>query len=432
MYLPSPDQRENIAFDAANEEIEVPLIADVDKPFVGYGFKIQDHPIAGQLTYMRIYQGKVKKGDQIFDQMKDGKKIGVKKLLRLHSNDITEIPVAGAGDFVALGGVDCSSGTTFVDGKQNVVCSSMYVPDPVMSLSVSCPDRDQGPKFNKALKRFTREDPTFRVDINPETEETIISGMGELHLEIYCERMKREYNVDVKTGEPRVNYRETLTSKVPFEYQHKRQTGGRGQYGKVIGYFEPIPEEELVEDSANVVFVNRMSGNEIPPNFIPSISKGFIETAEKGLLSGHHVINTRIVLEDGAAHEVDSSDIAFRAAAAGAFRTFFPEANPVILEPIMRVEVTFPLEFQSAVIGTINTREGTVENTTAVGNDNKVLDVIIPLRCMFGYSTELRSMTQGQGEFSMEFEEYYPMPSNKQAELIAEYEKINPKKDQFY
>jgi len=428
-YLPSPLARTNVAYDADDEEIEVPLFADAAKPFVGYGFKIQDHPIAGQLTYLRVYQGKIKKGDQIYDQMKK-RRLGVKRLIRLHSNDIKDVSVAGPGDFVALGGVDCSSGTTFVDGKQNVVCSSMFVPDPVMSISVSCPDRDMMHRFTKALNRFQREDPTFRLQINGETQETVISGMGELHLDIYCERMRREYNVNVVTGEPKVNYRETLTKKAAFDYQHKRQTGGRGQYGKVMGYFEPIPEEDLEEEGNNVVFKNMMSGNEIPPNFIPSIQKGFLETAQEGLLSGHPIINCLIVLEDGASHEVDSSDIAFRAAANGAFKTFFPDANPVILEPIMNVEVTFPSEFQASVIGTLNGREGTIQNSTAVGSDSKVVEVTVPLRCMFGYSTELRSVTQGQGEFSMEFREYDPMPSHKQQELMDKYEKEKSKKSE--
>eukprot|EP00397_Hematodinium_sp_SG-2012_P012990 GEMP01013178.1.p1 GENE.GEMP01013178.1~~GEMP01013178.1.p1 ORF type:complete len:737 (+),score=154.60 GEMP01013178.1:22-2211(+) len=421
-FLPAPSARQNVAYDAEDEEIEVPLFSDFSKPFVGYGFKIQEHPAAGQLTYMRVYQGKVKKGDQIYDQAKK-KRFSLKRLIRMHSNDVKDVLVAGAGDIVAISGVDCSSGTTFTDGRQNVVCSSMYVPDPVMSVAISCPVRDEMQRFNKALNRFQKEDPTFRVAINSETGETVISGMGELHLDIYCERMRREYNVTVKTGEPRVNYRETILKKAPYEYQHKKQSGGRGQFGRVVGYFEPIPEDEQTDDGNNVEFVNKMCGNEIPPNFIPSIQKGFLETAQAGLLSGHPLINTRIVLEDGAAHEVDSSDIAFRLAAAGAFQTFFNDCNPVILEPIMKVEVIFPIEFQASIIGTLSGREGSIEDTAALGTFTKMVQAIVPLRCMFGYTTELRSATQGQGEFTMDFREYYPMPEVKQSELIAKFEK---------
>lgn len=255
-----------------------------------------------------------------------------------------------------------------------------------------------------------------------DTNETIISGMGELHLEIYCERMRREYNCDsLETGAPKVNYRETITQKTSYEYTHKKQTGGKGQYGKVIGYFEPIPDEEHDSASDGIEFISRLSGNEIPPNYVPSIEKGFRNVCLKGLLTGNPLINLRCVLEDGATHEVDSSDMAFQSAASGAFETFYEEAGPVVLEPLMMVEVTCPSEFQSQTLLTLNGREGTIQSTRLDSADTSVIEAIVPLRRMFGYSSELRSVTQGQGEFSMEFRDYDQMPSAKQDELVAEY-----------
>jgi len=261
------------------------------------------------------------------------------------------------------------------------------------------------------------------VEVIQETSETVISGMGELHLDIYCERMRREFNVEtLEAGEPKVNYRETITQKVEYDYQHKKQTGGRGQYGKVIGYFEPIPEEEQ-ESLEAVEFVSRLSGQEIPNGYVPSIEKGFRTSASKGMLTGHPVINIRNVLLDGAAHDVDSSDQAFQAASQGAFEKFYEEAQPVVLEPLMAVEVTYPSEFQPQTLQTINGREGSISNTQAISGDSSVVEAIVPLRRMFGYSSELRSVTQGMGEFSMEFKDYEAMPSNKQEELMAEYQK---------
>lgn len=341
----------------------------------------------------------------------------------MHSNDVKDVAEAAAGDIVALAGVDCESGATFTDGKARVTCSSMFVPDAVLSLSVSA-GRDDQARFQKALKRFQREDPTFRVEVKQETNETIISGMGELHLEVYCERMRREYKVEsLVTGEPKVNYRETITQKAEYNYLHKRQSGGRGQYGKVIGYFEPIPEEEREDNKDGITFISKLTGNEIPPNYVPAIEKGFRAATAKGLLTGNPLIHMRCVLEDGASHEVDSSSEAFQAAAQGAFESFYGEANPVVLEPLMQVEVTFPSEFQSQTLQTLNGREGSIQNTQAVSGDTSLVQAVVPLRRMFGYSSDLRSVTQGQGEFSMEFIEYAEMPQQKQEELIAESRK---------
>jgi elongation factor G len=419
-YLPSPLDRSNAALNADNEEEEVVLKPTLDAPFVGYAFKIQDHPQAGQVTYMRVYQGKVSKGDSIMN-MQSQKRLAVKRLVRMHSNEVKDVAMAGAGDFIALAGVECESGVTFTDGKSRVTCSSMFIPDAVMTLSVSA-SRDDQPRFQKALRRFQREDPTFRVEVKQDTNETLLSGMGELHLEIYCERMKREYNVEsLQTGEPKVNYKETITSKVAYDYTHKKQSGGRGQYGKIIGYFEPIPTEEQEDSAEGIEFISKLTGNELPPNYVPSILKGFQTSTSKGLLTGHPLIHMRVVLEDGQAHDVDSSDQAFQAAAAGAFEEFYRDAEPVVLEPLMFVEVTFPTEFQPQALQTLNGREGSIQSTRPISQDTSVVEAIVPLRRMFGYSSELRSVTQGQGEFSMEFRYYEQMPANKQEELVTEY-----------
>jgi len=420
-YLPSPLDRKNTGMNVDDEDEVVEFKTESNAPFVGYAFKIQDHQQAGQVTYMRVYQGKVSKGDSIMNML-TGKKLSVKRLVRMHSNEVKDCAVAEAGDIIALAGVECESGVTFTDGKSKVTCSSMFIPEPVMSLAVTA-GRDDQARFQKALRRFQREDPTFRVEVLQATNETIISGMGELHLEIYCERMKREFNVDtLETGEPKVNYRETITQRVPYDYLHKKQSGGRGQYGKVIGYFEPIPEEEQ-EGNDGIEFISRLSGQEIPPGYVPSIEKGFRQSALKGMLTGHPVINMRCVLEDGAAHDVDSSDQAFQAAALGAFEENYPEANPVVLEPLMNVEVTTPSEFQPQALQTLNGREGSIQSTTPISGDASMVTAIVPLRRMFGYSSELRSVTQGMGEFSMEFTAYEAMPSQRQEELVTEYRK---------
>lgn len=420
-YLPSPLDRKNTGMNADDEDQAVEFLPVDNKPFVGYAFKIQDHPLVGQVTYMRVYQGKVNKGDQIVNML-NNKRLSVKRLVRMHSNEVKDVAFAGAGDIVALAGVEVESGVTFTDGKHRVTCSSMYIPDPVMSLSVSA-GRDDQPRFQKALRRFQREDPTFRVEVNSDTKETIISGMGELHLDVYCERMRREFNCEtLETGEPKVNYRETITQKVPYDYTHKKQSGGRGQYGKVIGYFEPIPEEEQ-QSLENIEFISRLSGQEIPGGYVPSIEKGFRATADQGPLTGHPVINIRCVLEDGQAHDVDSSDVAFQAAAQGAFEQSYEDAVPVVLEPLMAVEVTFPSEFQAATLQTVNGREGSITSTSAVSADSSLVEAVVPLRRMFGYSSELRSVTQGMGEFSMEFLRYEQMPSMQQEQLVADYKK---------
>ncbi|PFH37994.1 putative elongation factor EF-G [Besnoitia besnoiti] len=421
-YLPAPNEIPQVAYDQDKQEEEVPLVADPKKSLVALAFKIQELPV-GQLTYLRLYQGRLRKGDSVVNVTTQKKSSPIKRILQMHADEAREVQQAVAGDIVAVSGLECNSGTTFTsDAASRLSLSSMFVPDPVVSLSVKVPKKDDQQRFAKALNRFQREDPTFRMTVDEESKETLISGMGELHLQIYLERMSREYRLSVETGEPKVNFRETVTQKTAFEYTHKKQSGGAGQYGKVEGYFEPITtDSEEIDANSPIEFRSELVGNDIPPNFIPSIEKGFRETAKKGFLSGHPIINMRVVLKGGKAHDVDSSDIAFRLAAAGALREFYEAACPIVLEPIMSVQVSVPAEFLAAGLGTISRRKGTVTNTTRQG-DTVLLEAEVPLKNMFGYITDLRSCTQGQGAFTMDFDRYQPMLSTEQDELRASYQ----------
>ncbi|KEP66321.1 UNVERIFIED_CONTAM: elongation factor EF-G, putative [Hammondia hammondi] len=421
-YLPAPYEIPQVAYDQDKQEEEVPLHADPKKSLVALAFKIQELPV-GQLTYLRLYQGKLKKGDSVVNVSNQKKSSPIKRILQMHADEAREVTHAVAGDIVAVSGLECNSGTTFTsDAASRLSLSSMFVPEPVVSLSVNVKKKDDQQRFAKALNRFQREDPTFRMTVDEESKETLISGMGELHLQIYLERMSREYRLTVETGEPKVNFRETVTQRTPFEYTHKKQSGGAGQYGKVEGYFEPIAtNSEEIDTNSPIEFRSELVGNDIPPNFIPSIEKGFRETAKKGFLCGHPIINMRVVLKGGKAHDVDSSDIAFRLAAAGALREFYESACPIVLEPIMSVQVTVPAEFLAAGLGTVSRRKGTVTNTTRQG-DTVLLEAEVPLKNMFGYITDLRSCTQGQGEFTMDFDRYQPMLSTEQDDLRAAYQ----------
>jgi elongation factor G len=335
----------------------------------------------------------------------------------MHADKMNEITSASAGDIVATFGLECSSGDTFTDGTVNYTMTSMHVPDPVISFAVAPKDKTGGANFSKALNRFTKEDPTFRVHLDEESSQTIISGMGELHLEVYMERIKREYGCEVVAGKPQVAYRETITRVTPFEYQHKKQTGGSGQYAKICGIMEPLPSDAV----ENYEFVDEVVGGKIPREFIPSCDKGFQEQLKKGLLIGFPVVKIRMTINDGAYHEVDSSDMAFRICAMTAIREFYHKAGPVILEPIMRLGVEAPEEFQGAVIGQVNQRRGVIVSTQT-NNAYLALEAEVPLSEMFGYSTDLRSATQGKGEFTMEFKKYSPVPRNVQEELTKKYQ----------
>jgi elongation factor G len=372
MYLPNPKEVVNKAHDQSKNEEKVVLEADPTKPVVGLAFKLQQDKY-GQLTYFRIYQGKVATGDTIVNTSNQMRKVRVPRMFRMHSDDREEVESAQAGDIVALYGVECSSGESFTDGKVNYTLTSMHIPAAVISLAVQPKDRSGEANFSKALNRFTKEDPTFRVHQDEESGQTIISGMGELHLEIYMERMKREYNCEVIAGKPQVAYRETITQRGEFAYTHKKQTGGSGQYGKVCGYLEPLPPDAV----ETYEFVDEIVGGAIPREFIPACDKGFKEAIKKGSLIGFQVVGVRCVINDGASHAVDSSEQAFKTAALMGFREGYANAKPVILEPIMKVEVEAPIEFQGTVVGQINQRRGVIQETTSGdGNVTVVAEVV--------------------------------------------------------
>ncbi|MBI9091212.1 MAG: elongation factor G [Desulfobacterium sp.] len=415
-YLPSPIDIENVALDLDNEEETVALESVFDKPTVALAFKLEDGQY-GQLTYMRVYQGSLKKGDTLINS-RDGRKTKVGRLIRMHSSemeDVTEIP---AGHIGAMFGVDCASGDTFVDPSINYSMIAMHVMDPVISLSLKPVDNKSQINMSKALNRFTKEDPTFKTFVDKETNETIIQGMGELHLEVYVERMKREYQAEVLTGKPRVAYRETITRKAEFNYTHKKQTGGSGQFGRVMGYMEPCEEE--------FEFMNKVTGGRIPTQFISSCEKGFKNCMPKGPKMEFPVTGVRVVLEDGAFHAVDSSEMAFQAAARGGFLEGYMKAKPVIHEPIMKVVIETPNEFQGSCMGLINQRRGIIQGSQEEGVMS-VVESQVPLSEMFGFSTILRSATQGKAQFTMEFSAYKQVPQSVSDDLVKakEEEKKN-------
>jgi elongation factor G len=417
-YLPAPNDVQNNAVDLDKDEEKITLTSDMEKPLVMLAFKLEDGRY-GQLTYLRVYQGRLTKGSEIINT-RTGKKAKVGRLVRMHADEMEDIDVAGAGDIVAMFGIDCNSGDTFTDGSVNVAMTSMHVPDPVISLTVNPKDSKGQTNMSKALRRFTKEDPTFRVGADPETGETIISGMGELHLDVYIERMKREYSAEVVTSPPRVAYRETITKRVDFNYTHKKQTGGSGQYGKVAGHLEPLADKQYE-------FADEIVGGAIPREFIPAVDKGFQSMLAKGQLIGAQVTGVRAVLNDGAAHAVDSSDIAFQEAARGAWRETYPKAGPQILEPVMKVAVEGPSEFQGGVVGTLMQRRGIIIGTTESDGFCRI-EAEVPLAEMFGFSTILRSATQGKAEFTMEFSRYAPTPNAIADELIKKYREEQAKK----
>eukprot|EP01039_Chlorochromonas_danica_P004539 gene4537-4977_t len=420
-YLPAPAEKHNTAFNLAKNEEKVDLKCSNEDPLVALAFKLEESRF-GQLTYLRVYQGVIKKGMNIINQ-NSGKRTKVPRIVRMHANEMVEIEQAGAGDVVAVFGVECASMDSFTDGQLQYSLASMFVPNPVMSLSVKPKDMMQINNFSKAVQKFTREDPTLRVVTDAKTGETIMSGMGELHLEIYIERMKREYGVECVTGHPNVNYKETVGAKADFNYLHKKQSGGSGQYAKVIGYVEPIDLEEAMKKNLGFEFENNVIGTNIPPEFIPSCEKGARAACEKGVLAGHSLFGVRVVLTDGQAHVVDSNDLAFQLAMQYGIRQAVKAAKPAILEPIMNLEVNAPSEFQGTIMGGLNKRNGMIM-ATDLNDDGSQVRIIadVPLAQMFGYSTDLRSSTQGKGEFSMEYKEHRPVSRELQEELIKAYE----------
>ena len=411
-YLPDPTEVKNVALDLDNNEAEIELVSDDSKPTVALAFKLDDGQY-GQLTYTRIYQGRIVKGDELYNT-RSRKRFKVGRLVRMNAAQMEDINEAGSGDIVALFGVDCASGDTFTSGGLNVSMASMYVPNPVISLSIKPKDKNAAAQMSKALNRFTKEDPTFQTYMDPESNETIIKGMGELHLAVYVERMKREYKCEVETGAPQVAYRETITKRADFNYTHKKQTGGSGQYGRVAGFMEPCEEKEYE-------FVDSIKGGAIPNEYIPSCDKGFKRAMQQGSLIGAPVVNVRCTINDGQYHPVDSSDIAFQTAAIGAFREGYAKAGPCILEPSMKVSISGPTEFQGNMFGLINQRRGVIIDTTDENNTSTV-NAEVPLSEMFGFSTILRSSTQGKAEFTMEFLKYGKVPNAVSDELQKKYQ----------
>ena len=410
--LPCPADVTNEALDMEKDEAVVTLSSDTRDPVVALAFKLEDGQY-GQLTYIRVYQGILAKGDTVVN-VRTGKKVKIGRLARMHASQMEEIDSIPAGYIGALFGIDCASGDTFTSPKLSLTMTSMFVPNPVISLAILPKDNKSQINMSKALNRFTKEDPTFKTYVDDETGDTIISGMGELHLEVYIERMRREYKAEVETGQPRVAYRETITRMAEFNYIHKKQTGGSGQYGRVAGYLEPVDED--------FIFDNQVTGGSIPTQYIPACEKGFRGCMAKGPKMEFPVTGIKVVINDGASHAVDSSEMAFQAAARGAFLEAYAKAAPVIHEPIMKVVVETPTEFQGAVMGLLNQRRGII-----VGSQDEgpmcVIEAQVPLSEMFGFSTVLRSSTQGKAQFTMEFAVYKQVPKGVAEELVKKLAK---------
>ncbi len=411
-YLPSPLERDISARKVGDESEKMALKPDPSEPFVGMAFKIVEDPY-GQLTFMRIYQGSIKKGEMYVNQ-RTGRKDRFSRIVRMHSDDREEIDEAAAGDIVAIMGIDCASGETYANERDYCTLESMFVPEPVIKVSVNPASRADADKMGKALQRFRKEDPTFQVYNDEETNETIICGMGELHLDIYIERMRREYKIEIEAGAPKVSYREAPGKAVPFDYKHKKQTGGSGQFAHMKGEMTPIdPEgEELF------VFEEHIVGGRIPKQFIAPIEKGMRDSLGKGPLAEYPVVGVKIDLQDGSYHEVDSSERAFYIAAQGCFREILRSSNPMLLEPIMKCELECPEDYQGDVVGDVIRRRGLV-GSTDIRDGISYIIAEVPLAETFGYATDLRSMTKGQGTFTMELLAYRKVPNNVQDEIVA-------------
>ena len=423
-YLPNPTEVENVALDLDDNEKEVVLESTPDKPTVILAFKLEDGQF-GQLTYIRVYQGKIKKGDTLYNT-RTRKRFNVGRLIKMHASEMEDISECGCGEIAALFGIDCASGDTFCDPSINYSMTSMFVPNPVISLAIKPVDKKSADNMAKALNRFTKEDPTFQTYVDPESNQTIIKGMGELHLDVYIERMKREYKAEVEVGKPEVAYREAISQRADFNYTHKKQTGGSGQYARVAGYIEPTVAASDEEPAKDYEFIDEIKGGAIPTEYIPSCDKGFQAAMKKGTQVGFPVIGVKVCINDGAWHPVDSSDMAFQTAAIGAFREAFEKAKPCILEPIMKVEVEGPSEFQGNIFGSINQRRGIIISSTEDNNQCQVI-AEVPLSEMFGYSTVLRSLTQGKAEFTMEVARYGRVPSSVSEELKKAYQEKKKK-----
>ena len=420
-YLPSPPEIRNTGIDPQTEEKRI-LISDPKLPLVAMGFKITDDEY-GQLTYTRIYQGKIEKGNTYFNQ-RTGKKERFSRIVKMHSDKREEVDAGEAGDIVAIMGIDCASGDTYSDAPNYCTLENIFVADPVIKMSINPLSRDNADKLGKALQRFRKEDPTFHVFTDDETNETIIAGMGELHLEVYVERIKREYGVETEVGAPKVSYRESGQQSYNFDHKRKKQSGGSGQYGHIVGIMRPMTDEDRAAmeekgEKGELYFEDKVTGGRIPKEYIPAVKKGFEEMMQKGPVAGYPVVDMAVELHDGTYHDVDSSDMAFKLTARECFREHFNRMKPVLLEPIMKMEVECPEEFQGSVVGQVSSKRGMIVETDT-NNGMTVIIAEVPLAETFGYSNDLRSQTQGQGTFQMEFAKYSPVPSSIQAEIVEE------------
>jgi elongation factor G len=414
-YLPSPLDVEGIQGHKMGDEEEImSRKPSEEEPFSALAFKIMSDPHLGKLTYVRIYSGKLQTGTQVLNSTKDRKeRIG--KIYRMHANKREEIDSTGAGDIVAVMGLkDTTTGDTLCDPGKPVVLESMTFPEPVISVAIEPKTKSDQEKLGTAIQRLAEEDPTFRVSTNEETGQTIIEGMGELHLEVLVDRMKREFKVEANVGKPQVAYRETLTKPVEkVEYTHKKQTGGSGQFGRVIINVEPNTEE-----GGGYLFENKVTGGRIPREYIPSVDAGCQEAMENGILAGYPMVDVKVTLLDGAYHDVDSSELAFKIAGSMAFKEAANRAKPALLEPMMAVEVTTPEDFMGDVIGDLNSRRGQVQ-AMEERSGARVVKALVPLSEMFGYVGDLRSRTQGRASYSMQFDSYAQVPQAVATEIIA-------------
>jgi elongation factor G len=414
-YLPSPLDVEAIDGHKPGNEEEIILRKPSDsEPFAALAFKIMSDPHLGKLTYIRIYSGRLGTGTQVLNSVKDRKeRIG--KIYQMHANKREEIESVGAGQIVAVMGLkDTTTGETLCDPANPVILESMTFPAPVISVAIEPKTKSDQEKLGTAIQRLAEEDPTFQVRTDEETGQTIISGMGELHLEVLVDRMRREFKVEANVGKPQVAYRETITKKIEkVDYTHKKQTGGSGQFAKVQIDIEPTGSDE-----GGYEFVNKVTGGRIPKEYIPSVDAGAQEAMETGVLAGYPMVDVRVVLQDGAYHDVDSSELAFKIAGSMAFKEAARKAGPVLLEPMMAVEVTTPEDFMGDVIGDLNSRRGQIQ-AMEERSGARVVKALVPLSEMFGYVGDLRSRTQGRASYSMQFDSYAQVPQNVATEIIA-------------
>ncbi|MBU1089419.1 elongation factor G, partial [Patescibacteria group bacterium] len=411
-YLPSPlDVVAWKARDAADEEREVMVKPDASEPLVAIAFKVAADPFVGRITFVRIYSGVLKSGSYVVNTA-SGEKERIGRLLQMHANDRKEVAEIGCGGLGAVVGLKkTKTGDTLCDEKRKVAMEAMTFPETVISIAIEPKTKADQEKMGIALNRLAEEDPTFNVRSNEETGQTIISGMGELHLDVLVDRMKREFKVEANVGQPQVAYRETITKPVEVEEKYVKQTGGRGQYGHVL--IRLIPQEA----GAGYEFDNKVVGGKIPREYIPAVDKGIREALTRGVIAGYPVVDVKIELYDGSYHDVDSSEMAFKIAGSQAFKKGAKTASPVLLEPIMAVEVVTPEEFMGDVMGNLNAKRGQIDDMTDRGTA-KVISAKVPLAEMFGYATDLRSMTQGRANYSMEFKYYAPTPKNVAEKII--------------